>query len=272
MVVRVSSRSAVGRACLLCDEHRAYVTAQIRRRGLVHRARRAEGWQLVRHLVAIELLSLANLPEGWPATRALLDRAVYRAVLELRPRLASLPESFEGPWARDVPVEEGPGLEGWSPAAALRDLIERLPVAPRLLVKLKHAEVFWPDLPAGPSPWREDETSWLLERHRGRSLASIEAELRDRLAREPHRQRGKVPSTVLTWLLGRASPAAVDAAYHAIKAQLRRSMEVDAAVVFPARCGRGGPGVTLRGCRFRPSGREHDHGSSAASWPTRYSA
>ena len=81
-----------------------------------------------------------------------------------------------------------------------------------------------------------DEADLLRSRHHGRRIEEIEAEYRDRLAREPHRRRGKVPSRVIAWLLDVASPGAVDTAFLTIKSDLHAAAARDtAAGAIPGR-------------------------------------
>lgn len=210
---------------------RSYVQRQLWRKGLRHPARLAEGVDVALHLFAIEAWRRSEPPADWRGWRALLDRAVYQAMSELRP-CATASVDLD---SVSAPRAEGRADPDCDRGRALCDRVERLPVPQRLVVKLKVASVFLPKLPDVPVGWRADEVVFLLRLHRGRLLADLEAEFHERLVGQRIRFRGKVPAPVIAWLLGRASGPAVDSAFLEIKAQLRRPAPPGPAILVISR-------------------------------------
>lgn len=216
--------------------HRAYLASLLHRRGLRHPVRVAEALELAEQLVVIEVWTRGGLPDEWHAVRSLLDRGVYRALRELAPSGVSLARP-------DRIVAGGPSYSGGG-GRGVEARIEDLPVARRLVAKLKCAGLLLPELPERSPRWRDDEAAYLLGRHPGRTLADLNAELCERLRRGRPRYRGRVPARVIAWLLGRPGPAAVDTAWNAIKHDLRRPGPPGRPEVFapgPVRWGRRGP-------------------------------
>jgi len=214
--------SAPGRVCGLAPEvenpHAAYLTNQLRRRGVRHPARLAEALERAEQFVALEFWSSGGAPVDWSTRRAVLDRGVYRAIRELAPVGLAL-SSAELPAAPEPAEPSQRVLEG----RALFDRIEALPVGKRLVVKLKLAGLFLPELPDRPPRWRDDEAVYLLKRHPEQTLESIHAALRDRISQGRTIYNGRVPAVVIAWLLGRRGGPAVDTAFKEIREALRRS-------------------------------------------------
>jgi hypothetical protein len=209
---------------------RKYLRRQLYRRGFRSWARLDEAQEVALQHLATDLLLQEAAPLGWCGWRRVLDRAVYQAERELRPCgsgftvLDCLPVPARNPSDSDVDDREQ--------TPSVIDCVERLPAPKRLIAKLKWADVFFP---AGEVTWRSDEASYLVTLHDGRPLEELNAEFHQRLARTSRRrQLSRIPSTVIAWLLRRASGDAVDTAFRAIKMQLRNAAPPGAARVSNA--------------------------------------
>ncbi len=208
-----------------------YLRRQLWKRGLRHPFRLHEAMEIAVQQFAIEFRKHeGDLPTEWRAWRVLLDRVVYQAMRELRPC---------GSLAVDLDLLKGSDDELGQAAARERarkliEQVERLPVALRLVAKLKLADVFLPAWAVPGVPWESDEAAYLLKQHPGHSLEQLNAELHSRRQSTAHRHRGKIPSKVIAWLLGRASADAVDTAFREIKQQLRNAAPPGAAGVSNA--------------------------------------
>ncbi len=219
-----------------------YMRALLWRRGFRGRQRLAEAVERAKQLFE-ERMWLVNgpLPADWPTLRPVLDAIVYAVECELMPR---------------KPIKR----RGWRPSGyySILDLlaeeelrrlavaaVEQLAAPQRLVCKLKHADVFYGRWEDGELAFRPDEAEHVLEVHPGRSLTDVMTEFRARLLTIAVRQNGKAPSKVIAWLLGRASPDAVDKAYEEIKQRLRNTAPPGAGFVskFWARGCR--PGVAV---------------------------
>jgi hypothetical protein len=251
--------------CLgVSETFQLYLRRQLYRRGFRTRARLDEALTVAAQRLAVELLCRDSDPVGWQDWRRLLDRAVHQAKCELRScgtvtvDLDILADS-DDEFGRQTALE-------W--ALEVADLVERLPVPQRLVVKLKLADWFCPAWEVEYVSWTSDEVDHLLAIHPDRSLEDLNAEFRARLESTVRRHRGKVPSAVMAWLLGRASADAVDTAFLEIKEQLRNAAPEGAAgvskVVEPTRSPRHtAPAVLLSRlvCRrsLPPWGQPTDH-------------
>ncbi len=204
---------------------RLYLRRQLRRRGLRHTGRLAEGLELALHLFSIEAWQTLAHQEDRRAWRSLLDRIVHQALRELRP---TAPRSLDG---KDM---AGQPEARYSEGVNLLKAIERLPVPLRLVAKLKFAEVFYPRLRDGPPDWTWDEAEYLQELHPATALDELNAILLTRLAQHRRSRAAKVPSEVIAWLLRRASANAVDVAFRELKARCRHEAHGDGHPPSPA--------------------------------------
>ncbi len=204
-----------------------YLRRQLRRKGLRHPWRLQEGLEVaLQHLEDLRLDGDA-LPTDWIATRTLLDRAIYRTIRELRP-CGGIVEDLD---LLTVADDDGDRSSAQEWGRELIERVKRLPVAQRLIAKLKWADIFFPVDEDIDVAWESDEAEFLRRAHPGRTLDDLTAEFRERVRSTARRQRGKVPSAVIAWLVGRAGADAVDTAFREIKNQLSRAAPPGAAVV-----------------------------------------
>ena len=222
----------------LTDAHENYMIGRLRNRGLKHPSRLVEGLEVAMQELAVQLLPDGRVPtDDQRACWATLDRAVHRALKEVRPRatfalniefLADLAEGRKN--AVDTEVADAARAH----IDALEREVGRLPVAKRVLAKLKLACAFYPGWEWGEVSWEDDEVGYLLSLHPGRTLAEVSREFHVRVQAEPNRQHERVPSKVIAWLLKRASADAVDSAFYVINKRLNNAAPAGAAVVSKA--------------------------------------
>jgi len=240
-------------------------------RGFRGRDRLAEAAELAKHLLEVCTWRAGGpLPEDWKALRPVLDSVVYLVERELMPR-----GPIKGRGRRPSICDS---ILDWLAEEELRHLavaaVERLAVPQRLVCKLKHADAFYSRWEDGDLALRPDEMAHLLQVHRGRTLGGLMAEFRARVAAIAVRQKGKVPSEVMAWLLGRATGDAVDAAYRAIRQQLRNAAPPGAVFVSKAIVRGWWPGVGVAvavGSRWSLYGTPGAGGATSITCPSRNS-
>ncbi len=227
-----------GRLLGLDHAHVRYMIWVLWNRGLRNSNRLVEGLEVAIQKLAMQLLPEGRtLPEDPRACRRVLDHAVYEALKELRPCGLDLIElEFVGTLVKDRRREaaDDRDLAARGRGVALRRAVEQLPAPNRLLAKLKFAGVFFPAWETDDLFWDADEVEFLLSLHGGRTLAEVNQEFRVRVQQEPNRQRERVPSAVIAWLLKRSSADAVDSAFYVINRQLKNVAPPGAAFVSKA--------------------------------------
>jgi hypothetical protein len=135
-------------------------------RGFRGRNPLAEAADLALHLLEVRLwLAGAPITEHRARQRAVLDGVVYDVERELRPVRLQRPRRLRN---GDEPAR----LDIAERARLVDNAIELLPVARRLVCKLKLADHFYPGWDIREIAWRVDEEAHLLALHGGRSLVS----------------------------------------------------------------------------------------------------
>ncbi len=172
----------------------AYMKGLLRKRGFGNDGRSAEAEVLAAHFLDIETWHAGeSLPEDARRQRQTLDRVVHQVVRELRPCQIVVKPSEHGRPARDHEEKEEARLAREKLVCWAIGAIERLRAPRRLICKLKHAGLFYPDWEDGQLVWRPDEAKELRRVHRGVSFRKLMIEFRLRVAAVAVRQRGKVP-------------------------------------------------------------------------------
>lgn len=106
----------------------------------------------------LEVCILGAVPVTPRERRQLADRAIYRAIRELKTSASHSLDETERAAAK-------PGRPDPVTVSTIRDRIEDSPVRDRIVVKLKLSEVFFPGLPHQRPTWRAEEASHLLRHH-----------------------------------------------------------------------------------------------------------
>jgi hypothetical protein len=196
----------------------SYLTYQLRRKGFHRRGHLAERLEIAIQLWNFEICRVGRAPEDERERRRLADYVLYRAIRELKPCAA---HSLESCFASAVAVEQFEADAISERGRVIRDRIEALPVSERLLVKLKIAAVFYPEIPDGRPRWRDDEAKFLRRQHPRRTMNDLNRSFREHLTQGRLGYRGRVSSVVIAWVVGLSSASAVDSAYFRIAERLR---------------------------------------------------
>jgi hypothetical protein len=187
------------------EQYTPYLIRLLRRRRVAV-GRLDEAMAIVRQSLAVLWLEQGR-PGSWPMLRRLLDRAVYLATRELGS--ATLPLKGDEP----VPPSRR------KPSVSALQCLDALPPGERLLLRLKQAWYYYPQLPDSVH-WEWDEAAYLTILHPERSVEAVTTEFLTRLCRKGGPVR-RVPAEVIAWLLRRKSANAVDQAYRTLRHSLQ---------------------------------------------------
>ncbi len=217
---------------------KVYMLRLLWRRGLRHRDRLLEGYDIAVQELALLLVPLRGVLPGHPvARRVLLDAAVYLAVKELAScglqavDIELLPAVVE---SHSALADDGARAAVQARGEALAQAINRLPAGRRAVTKLKLAGVYFPWWEAGEIWWDRDEEAYVLSKHDGLTISEVMKKFHALVQAAKHRQRQRVPSTAIAWLLGRGSSDAVDSAFYTINKQLKEAAPPGAALISNA--------------------------------------
>lgn len=195
-----------------------YILSRLRKRGLTQYSQLREGLEITSSEFCLAILQQESIPQNWKEFRPLVDRAIHRAIKELKAactvQLSLLPPDL-------IEIGGPENFRDLEDGQSLLNYIEDLPPSDRLLVKVKLAYIFYPELPENSPSWRVDEKKYLEDQHPGTPFPQIIQGLQQQLLQNPRRYQEQTPTKIVAWFLGR-SPGAIDQNLSTLRRRLRQ--------------------------------------------------